>query len=243
MTEFKFFNDRESVSDTLITAEDFGLYAPPILCLGTVLSLGFGPAVEINNVLLNVLAEQTVSAAILFTLLNLMQVFYPVVRHEEENSGSAPCSSSSSADLQLIDAASQTDDRNYRLETMAMKQKYDKAIRKISRDSRAIRIRYGKQIRDLRQKVTSADKELSSLQLQIPALENERSALLSETGAVDTQLNEEQTRYDTLMSKFKTFHAQLVESGIASLMTLNFSNIQQGAENQINLNSSSTSCV
>ena len=72
-------------------------------------------------------------------------VFYPVVRHEEEISGSAPCSSSSSADLQFSDASSQTDDRNYRLETMAMKQKYDKEIRKLSRDSRVIRIRYGKQ--------------------------------------------------------------------------------------------------
>ena len=85
------------------------------------------------------------SATVIQQVVFFFIVFYPVDRHEEENSGSAPCSSSSSADLQFIDAASQTDDRNYRLETIAMKQKHDKEIRKISRDSRAIRIRYGKQ--------------------------------------------------------------------------------------------------
>lgn len=57
-------------------------------------------------------------------------------------------------------------------------------------------------------------------------LENERSALLSETDAVDKQLEEERSRFDTLMSKFKTFHAQLIESGIASLMTVNFSGVE-----------------
>lgn len=81
-------------------------------------------------------------------------------------------------------------------------------------------------VKDLRQKISSTDKELSSLQLQVPALENERSALLSETDAVDKQLEEERSRFDTLMSKFKTFHAQLIESGIASLMTVNFSGVE-----------------
>lgn len=87
--------------------------------------------------------------------------------------------------------------------------------------------------KDLRQKISSTDRELSSLQLQVPALENERSALLSEMDAVDKQLEEEQSRFDTLMSKFKTFHAQLIESGIASLMTVNFSGVESRQDEDI----------
>lgn len=88
-------------------------------------------------------------------------------------------------------------------------------------------------VKDLRQKINSTDRELSSLQLQVPALENERSALLSEMDAVDKQLEEEQSRFDTLMSKFKTFHAQLIESGIASLMTVNFSGVESRQDEDI----------
>lgn len=87
--------------------------------------------------------------------------------------------------------------------------------------------------KDLRQKISSTDRELSSLQLQVPALENERSALLSEMDAVDKQLEEEQSRFDTLMSKFKTFHAQLIESGIASLMTVNFSGVESRQDEDV----------
>lgn len=87
--------------------------------------------------------------------------------------------------------------------------------------------------KDLRQKISSTDRELSSLQLQVPALENERSALLSEMDAVDKQLEEEQSRFDTIMSKFKTFHAQLIESGIASLMTVNFSGVESRQDEDI----------
>uniref|UniRef100_K1QGV0 Uncharacterized protein n=1 Tax=Magallana gigas TaxID=29159 RepID=K1QGV0_MAGGI len=41
-----------SASESLVTAEEVGLYLPLILCIGTVLSVGFGPQVEANSVLL-----------------------------------------------------------------------------------------------------------------------------------------------------------------------------------------------
>lgn len=41
-----------SASVSLITAEEVGLYLPLVLCVGTVLSVGFGPPVEANSVLL-----------------------------------------------------------------------------------------------------------------------------------------------------------------------------------------------
>lgn len=41
-----------SASESLITAEEVGLYLPLVLCVGTVLSVGFGPPVEANSVLL-----------------------------------------------------------------------------------------------------------------------------------------------------------------------------------------------
>lgn len=41
-----------SASESLITAEEVGLYLPLVLCIGTVLSVGFGPQVEANSVLL-----------------------------------------------------------------------------------------------------------------------------------------------------------------------------------------------
>nr|XP_034317605.1 uncharacterized protein LOC117686566 [Crassostrea gigas] len=235
MSEFKFFNDRDSASESLITAEEVGLYLPLVLCIGTVLSVGFGPPVEANSVLLEVVFEHTVSAAALFSCLNLLQVFYPVASYEDD--GSNPTSSASGSvepDLPpFIDSSSQTEDRNFKVETLTMKQKYDREVRKLEKESRAIRRKYGKQTKDLRQKISSTDRELSSLQLQVPALENERSALLSEMDAVDKQLEEEQSRFDTLMSKFKTFHAQLIESGIASLMTVNFSGVESRQDEDI----------
>lgn len=41
-----------SASESLITAEEVGLYLPLVLCIGTVLSMGFGPPVVANSVLL-----------------------------------------------------------------------------------------------------------------------------------------------------------------------------------------------
>lgn len=41
-----------SASESLITAEEVGLYLPLVLCIGTVLSVGFGPPVVANSVLL-----------------------------------------------------------------------------------------------------------------------------------------------------------------------------------------------
>ncbi|XP_061185604.1 uncharacterized protein LOC133193665 [Saccostrea echinata] len=220
--KFKFFNDHGGVPEPLISTEEFCLYAPLVLCIGTILSLGLGPPIEIDNVLTEILAEHAVSAATLFVCFNIVQVFHPVDSHVDETLESP--SSSTSEDIKFTDASSQTEDRNYKMETMLMKQKYDKEIRKLGRESRIVKRKFGKQITDLRRKIESTDKELSSLQLQIPALENERSALLSETDAVDKQLEEEKFRYDTLMTKYEAFHAQLMQSGIASLMSMNFLN-------------------
>ncbi|XP_056008368.1 uncharacterized protein LOC130051080 [Ostrea edulis] len=152
--------------------------------------------------------------------MNIVQGFYPVVScHDEENITSH--SSPSSEDVMFTHACSQTEDRNYKLETMAMKQRYGRKMQKLAREYRATRLTFGKKITDLRQKTKSTDKELSILQLQIPTLANERSALLLEVEAVDKQLTEEKYRYDTLMSKYKTFHSQLLQSGIAAMMSVN----------------------
>ncbi|XP_062599742.1 uncharacterized protein LOC134261315 [Saccostrea cucullata] len=218
--KFKFFNDHDGVSDPLISTAEFCLYAPLILCIGTILTLGLGPSIKIDSVLTEVLGEHAVAAATFFACFNIVQVFHPVDGHGEETLES----SSTSGDEKFTEASSQTDDRNYKMETMVMKQKYDREIRKLGRESRIVKRKLGKKITDLRRKIEATDKELSSLQLQIPALENERSALLSETDAVDKQLEEEKTRYDTLMTKYETFHAQLMQSGIASLMSMDFLN-------------------
>lgn len=74
-------------------------------------------------------------------------VFHPVASHEDD--GSNPTSSASGLvepDLPpFIDSSSQTEDRNFKVQTLTMKQKYDREVRRLEKESRAIRRKYGKQ--------------------------------------------------------------------------------------------------
>ena len=109
--------------------------------------------------------------------------------------------------------AVQTEGRNFKRASQAVKQKYDSEVRKINRDIRLIRRKFAEKFKKLKTEIKTQDKELAELQLKIPLIENQRDVLHAEKDAVDKQIEEENKRYEFIQKKFENLNLQISQLG------------------------------